>query len=164
MRRESWVIIVSMFLFVPGWAGAGVKNLVVRERITGGVGDATTRDETQYFSGSKTVRETPHRRTIVDFDAKTITTIRKDRQTYSVITFDDLRRQSAELRKRYDTLLKGAKPPMVMDAPVSLKPTGKTAKIAGYEAKEYAIEGTAVSGTVWATDAIDIGAGTEEWQ
>lgn len=164
MRHRGWALVVSMLLFVPGWARAGVKGLIVRERVISGIGDAAPREETRYFSGSKMVRETPKRRTIVDRDAKTITIVRKDRRTYSIVTFDDLRRQSEELRMRYDRLAPGEKPPLTMDAAVSLKPTGKTEKVAGYGAKEYAIEGSGISGSVWATDAFDIGGGAEEWQ
>jgi hypothetical protein len=42
--------------------------------------------------------------------------------------------------------------PKGTEAPVSVKPTGKTEKIAGYEAKEYAVEAGAMRGSVWATD------------
>jgi hypothetical protein len=164
MRRYSWVVIVWAFLCVHARAGASGKDLIVHERISGGPGNSAPREETQYFHGDRTVREAPRRRTIVDLAAKTVTIIRPDRQTYSVVTFDDLSKQSDELRQRWDNLALKGRAGMQMDAPISLKATGKTEKIAGYAAKEYAIEGADVSGSVWATDAIDAGAGLQVWQ
>jgi len=64
----------------------------------------------------------------------------------------------AEMKKRMESLPPQAKAMMkgMMndEGSVTLKPTGKSEKIAGYPAKEFTIEGGHVSGSVWISDAL----------
>jgi len=140
---------------------AATTDLIIRERITSGPGAA--RDEMVYISGTKRVTDNPQTRTIVDAGAKTLTIVDKQKQTYSVRTFDGILQQAEAMKKHLGGLPPEVKKMMPTDAPVTVRPTGKTEKIAGYEAREYELEGGAMKATIWAAESLDV-AGAEEWK
>ncbi len=147
---------------VPAGAGMTFKDLILHERIT--LGDGAPYEETQFFSGSKSVRDDPQQRTIVDLEAKTIMVLRKGAKLYSVTRLEDVRREDEQQKARLASLPTEARKSLGFAAPVTLKPTGQTQKIAGYKAKEYTIAGGGMGGTVWVTDAINPGPGAYAWE
>ena len=119
---------------------------------------------TEYITDTRRITDDPEHRTIVDLDAKTITMLDKKQNTYTVTTFDELHRQMDEARKHLDALPPEARRMMQgSGGDVSLEPTGKTEKIAGYDAREYAIRGTGISGSVWVSEAISTPAKAADW-
>ncbi|MFI5366269.1 MAG: DUF4412 domain-containing protein [Candidatus Binatia bacterium] len=158
MRRIALSLTVLFVVCAPAWAGA--KDLMVRQRSIDSTN--TTQEVTQYWTDNKMVTEAPSYRTITDFGAKTLTTIDTSKKTYLTVTFDDMRQRAAALQKRLQDLPAQARGEvgdvMFDESPVQLKPTGKSEKIAGYEAKQYTIDGKQISGAVWITDAFDVSA------
>ncbi len=159
MMRIS-TLTLCILAFVAAVAAAAT-DLIIRERVTGGPGAA--REEMVYISGSKRVTDDPRTRTIVDAGAKTLTIVDKQKQTYSVRTFDEIRQQADAMKKHLEGLPPEMKKMMPTDAPVTARPTGKTEKIAGYEAREYELEGGPMKGRIWAAESLDV-AGAEEWK
>jgi uncharacterized protein DUF4412 len=161
LRIAAAVALVA--LAVP----AGAADLVIHQRSTTGE-HAAPREETVYLTGDTVVTDSAQSRMIVDAKAKTITMADKDERTYSVLTFDDVRDQMEQVKKSMESM-----PPEVRKmfedltqggAKVSVTPTGKTATIAGYAAKEYAIAGGPYGGTVWITDAIETPPQLAQWR
>lgn len=150
-------------LVVPALARAA--DLTVRQQVTATGPRTDTHEVTEYITATRRITDDPGHRTIVDLDAKTITMVDKAKHTYTVTTFDDLRQQMERASKRIDALPPEARKMLGgMSGDVTLEPTGRTERIAGYEAKEYAIRGGAISGSVWATDAITVPAKAADWE
>ena len=145
----------------------GAADLVVRQRSSTG-SDAAPKEETVYLAGNKIATDTPTARTLVDLDAKTITSIDLGKRTYTVVTFDQLTAQMDALKKSIEMLPPDARKQMGVlfgdSAPVTVKATGKTAQIAGYTAAEYALSGGPYSGAVWSTDAIPTPTAFQTWK
>lgn len=159
MRR----VLLLLSLLAP--VAARGADLTVRQRVTA-VGPRTqTHEMTEYVTDTRRITDDPDRRTIVDLDAKTITMLDKKANTYTVTTFDDLRRQMDEARKHLEALPPEARRMMEgSGGDVTLEPTGKTDKIAGYDAREYAIRGPGISGSVWVTDQVSTPAKAADWE
>ena len=139
-------------------------DLTIRQRVTTTGPRAETHEATEYVTATRRITDDPAHRTIVDLDAKTLTLLDKAKKTYTVTTFDELRRQMEQARKQLDAMPPEARKMMgAMDAEVTLRPTGKTEKIAGYEAKEYALSGGPTTGAVWATEEIELPSKAEDW-
>ncbi len=149
MRR----LLIAAFLLAALPAAAGTKHLTLRQRVTTGGLKAEPRESTQYWSGNKTVNEDQAVRTITDLDAKTLTVVHKQQKTYAVVSFDALRAQSEAVKRHLPREVQDLEN---IDSGVTLKPTGKTEEIAGYQAKEYAIEGAPYTGSVWVAEAIQM--------
>jgi len=147
---------------VPARAETNLKGLILHQRVT--IGSGAPYEETQFFSDGKSVRDDPQQRTVVDVDAKSITVLTKSSKMYKVARLDDVRREDEQQKASLASLPAEARKTLGIDEPATLKPTGQTQKIAGYKAKEYAISGGGMSGTVWVTDAIDPGAGAYAWE
>lgn len=160
MRNQA--LVFAMVLGISAVPARAETNLILHQRVT--VGSGAPYEETQFFSDGKSVRDDPQQRTVVDLDAKSITTLTKASKMYKVARLDDVRRQDEEQRANLARLPAAARKTLGIDEPVALKPTGQTQEIAGYKAKEYAISAGGVSGTVWVTDAIDPGAGAYAWE
>src|SRR5262245_65660143 len=76
-------------------------DLTLRQRTTTtSVGQSFAREETQYAHGDLLVIDAPDTRTIVDVPAQTMTGADKQKRTYFVMTFDDLRRQAEAVQSR----------------------------------------------------------------
>lgn len=147
---------------------ADAKDLIIRQRSSGGVGGPAASEETVYLAGDKIVTESPQMRTIVDLDAKTITSADKGKKTYSVLTFDELREQVELIRKNLESLPPEARRQMSAlfddSEPVTVKATGNTGTIAGFPAKEHTVKGGPYSGVVWTSDAIETPPAFAKWK
>jgi Domain of unknown function (DUF4412) len=173
MTRKTSLILLISFLSFPAWA----KDLTIKQKVTTGGPSPKTIEAMEYWSGNKVVRDDPRMRTIMDLSAKTVTMVDKARKTYFTQTFDEMRHHAEEMRNEMKKQLEnlppqakqmmgamGMKNMMEEGPPVAVKPTGKSEKIAGYETKEYQLEGGNVSGSVWVTDALQPPQGAEEMQ
>jgi hypothetical protein len=162
MQRQTCLLAVCLALLVQRWAVA--KELTIRQHIS--VPNATAGlDQVIYWSDTKRCSDDIHRRSIADFEAQTFTAIDKDRKTYRVYTFDELRTRKEQRQKHFKGMPPQAKKLMEgLDAPINLRPTGNTQTIAGYQAKEYLIQGGPYSGSLWMAESIDIGSQLEEWK
>jgi hypothetical protein len=156
-----------LLLSGPAPAGMFAKDLMLRQRTTEQVGaeaPRTRREQTQYFSGHTIVTEGKFDRSIIDLSARTATRIDTTGRTYLVVTFDDLNRESEQARRPMADFPAGDSQALGFGGPVSITPTGKSEKIAGYTAKEYAVQSGPVTGRVWLTDEIVLPAEAEEWR
>lgn len=162
MQRTGWLVAFVLGILAPAWAGA--VTLTIRQRVIGSP-SAPPQEQMIYWTDTMRVTDEAHRRSIVDFNAHTLTSVDKDRKTYMVRSFDELRKQGEQAARHFDSMPPEAKKHLGgMDTPVTLRPTGTTQTITGYEAKEYAITGGPYSGSLWATDAIDLGPRVQEWR
>jgi hypothetical protein len=165
--RPSGVLVTSGFLLLATAAAAG--DLTIRQRTTTSAGGRTdTREEMQYAHGDILVIDAPDTRTIVDVAARTMTVADKAKKTYFVMTFDDMRKQADAIRARVAKM-----PPDVRKmleemlgsgGVVTLTPTGKHEKIAGYMASEQELSGGPFHGSIWTTDAIELPEGVRRWR
>jgi hypothetical protein len=166
MHPRSWLAGFALLL-VAGVALAG--DLTVRQRTTTtGGGRSLAREETQYAHGDLLVIDGPDTRTIVDVAAKTMTVADKQKKSFFVMTFDDMRRQAEAVQARANKMPPDVK--KMLDemlgagATVTLKPTGKHDTIAGYVAHEYTLSGGPFRGSIWTTDAITLPEGVRKWR
>jgi hypothetical protein len=166
MRRHT--LGLGLFIALSVSTAATAKDVTLRQRTTTSGPASRTTDAMQYWTAGKMVTDDAQQRSIIDLVAKTITVADKTKKTYFTQTFAELQQQldtmKEQIRKQMDNLppqaremmaKMGGNPMAKMDAPVTLKPTGKSEKIAGYDAKEYAIEG-GMTGSVWVTEAIQL--------
>jgi uncharacterized protein DUF4412 len=164
-RTATLALVLCCFAGAPA---AAADNLMLKQRTstTGGSPvQSGTRVQTQYFSGSRMVTDDTHLRSIVDLEHKTLTLVDKDRKTYGTHTFDELREQMEEARKHLDELPPEARKLLALDpSAVHVTPTGRTDDIAGYSAKEYAVDGGPAKGTVWIADALPVPAEARDWE
>jgi hypothetical protein len=164
---RSRAIVVSGVLLLAAVASAG--DLTIRQRTTtSAAGQTNTREEMQYAHGDVLVIDAPDTRTIVDVVARTMTVADKAKKTYFVMTFDDMRKQADAVRERVAKM-----PPDVRKmleemlgsgGAVTLTPTGKHEKIAGYTASEQQLSGGPFHGSIWTTDAIELPDGVRKWR
>lgn len=162
-HKLSAVVVLALSFLTPTWAGA--KDLTLRQRTTTSGVVAGTQESTQYWAGNRIVTDGPGNRVIFDLSAETMTLADKRQKTYFTQTFAEVREQAemmkSESRKQMEKLPPQAREMMgkmgmnlATETAVTVKPTGKTEKIAGYEAKEYGFVAGPVSGSVWATEAL----------
>ncbi len=153
-------LILGLALAAAGCGGT--SDLAIRQRVTDSRSATTPHEEMQYLTTSGRITDDAHVRTIVDLRANTLTTIDKDKKTYSIVTFDELRRESAAQERR----LRGA-PSEVMqmlDPPMQLAPTGKRQRILGRETTEYAFSAGEMTGSVWVTTELQVPTDPAAWQ
>ncbi len=154
-------------LLVASVALGGDLTLRQRTTTTGG-GQSFSREETQYAHGDLLVIDAPDTRTIVDVGVQTMTVADKQKHTYFVMTFDDLRRQAEAVQARTDKMPPDVK--KMLDEmlgngkAITLTPSGKHDTIAGYEATEYTLAGGPFHGSIWTTDAIAIPESVHRWR
>jgi hypothetical protein len=146
---------------------ADAKDLSLRQRLTTGAPHSDSHESMQYWTNNSLVTDEPDTRVIIDFAGETMTVADKQRRTYHTQTFAEMRQRSeaaqAEMKKHMESLPPQAREMMDKmgmgskgtEVAVSVKPTGRSEKIAGYEAKEYAIEIGPMHGFVWATEALE---------
>jgi hypothetical protein len=149
--RVLWLVV----LVTPTWVEA--KNLTLRQRTTTSGTLASTQEFTQYWVGSRIVNDGRGSRVLFDLDAGTMTMVDKRGTSYYTQTFAEVREQADSMTADAQKALEKS-PPEVRatrgKAAVSVKRTGKAAKIAGYLAREYAFAGGGVTGSIWVTDAL----------
>jgi hypothetical protein len=156
--------VLALALALALAAPAAAKDLMLRQRAFGPGGPEGGEEQTEYFSGDRIVIASPSRRAIVDLKAQTWTLIDPQRKTYSVMTFDELRRLSARAAKALEALPPETREKLALDTPVAVRPTGKSERIAGHTAKEYEVSGGAATGSVWLTDEIAMPSEVREWE
>jgi hypothetical protein len=166
-HMRSHIIGVFLALLVIVAIGpADAKDLTLRQRLTTGGPQSASHESMQYWTSDKLITDDPDTRVIIDFAAETMTMVDKQKHTYHTQTFAQMRQRSeaaqADMKKHMESLPPQAREMMDKmgmgstgaEVAVSVKPTGKSEKIAGYEAKEYAIEVGSMRGSVWATEAL----------
>ena len=158
MNRSGSLLICGLLLVAPA-ARAG--DLTIRQRTTtNAAGQTSTREEMQYAHGDLLVIDAADTRTIVDVAAKTMTVADKAKKTYFVMTFDDMRKQAEAVRSRVAKMpadvRKMLEEMLGSGGAVTLKPTGKHEKIAGFDASEQELSGGPFHGSIWTTDAIEL--------
>jgi hypothetical protein len=158
MRDTTWIAAaVALALAAPAW---GAADLAVRVRTTVTGEAPKTFEAMEYHTDTRTITDGARQRTIVDLTAKTVTMVDKKSASYTVTTFDILRKQGEALRQRAPAARASESPA----AEPSAKPTGKTERIAGYEAKEYAVAGGPFTGSAWMSEELEQPAGNAEWK
>ena len=94
------------------------KDLVVKQRSSSGFGGGAPNDETVYITNDKIVTDSAGVRTIVDLDKQNMTSIDKTQKAYTVVTFDELRKQMDMLRQSLDSM-----PPDARKRPAPRRPS-----------------------------------------
>ena len=151
-------------------APAQARDLVVRQRVTSDVNGRTSQHEsTEYLTATQSVHDDAGNRVTVDLQARTLTLLDKKEHTYSVTPLDEVRERSerlaAEMQKRLANLPPQARRMLGAAEPAArITPTGKTERIAGYEAKEYTVDAGGVHGSVWMTEALERPGNLADWQ
>src|SRR5262249_6918085 len=102
-------------------------------------------------------------------EAKTVTTVYKDKHNYTQRTFDQLRTQAETIQKRLDALPAQARELIAALAPkdetLTATPTGKVEKIAGYDASEYTLKGSGISeGSIWIAEGLEVPREGRDWE
>src|SRR5262249_1285703 len=144
-------------------------ELVIHQRTNSGGSGGHVRDVTIYVRGQTRADDFERMRKIADVDGKTLTTVFKEKRTYNQRTFAQMREQAAAAQKRLDALPAQARELIAnlagKDRPLELKPTGKTDKIAGIDAAEYAIESAGANrGSVWIAESLDVPRQGRDWE
>ncbi|MCW5889990.1 MAG: DUF4412 domain-containing protein [bacterium] len=165
MRHLATAALLALVTALPALA----DDLVIKQRTTmGSGGEQRTREETQYVTDTLVVVESPDSRTLVDLDGERMTIADKDKKSYFEITFAELQKQGEAVQKKMAELPPEARQQMEgmfgKGEPVVVTPTGKTEKIAGYTAKEYALKGGPFSGTVWSTEDMPVPVAMTKWR
>ncbi len=161
---KSFGLVLSFSLLVPALASAA--DLILKQRVTTTGPHNESHEMMQYWTANRMVTDDPNSRAIVDLDAETMTFANKREHTYFTQTFVAMRQQAdtmnAELKKRMESLPPEARQMMekqmatgqAAESPAAVTPTGKSEKIAGYDAKEYTITAGPITGSIWASDAL----------
>lgn len=157
-RRLLYLLPWVLAATVP--AGAQAMDLIIKQRqsFDRGDGQATSKEATEYSAGNKRVTDSADSRFIVDLDARTVTLCSKASRTYYTRSFDEVREQVESGRKRLAAMSEQTRKmveEMMGGGEVSVAPTGKQEKIAGYTAREYAVQSPRVTGAMWVTEEID---------
>jgi hypothetical protein len=154
-------------LVLAGIAGsAAAGDMTVRQSVAtaGGSAPGVAHERTQYFTDRVVVTEDTKLRAIVDLDTETLTFIDKVAKTYTVRSFDALRQQAVEARKAAGEPAPREREALGLDAPVTVRSTGRTREIAGRTATEYALASTRARGRVWVADGLQLPASGREWE
>jgi hypothetical protein len=159
--QRSTIFVLALALTLPD-GGAAAKDLMVRQRTT--ASGTAPFEQTQYFTARTMVTDDPHVRMILDLDAKQLTLADKDRRVYSLMTFDELHRLSEAAADRLDDLPADERKRFGLDAPVSVKPTGRTQTIAGHPSREYTVDAGPAKGKIWMSEDLPLPDVAREWE
>jgi hypothetical protein len=84
------------------------------------------------------------------------------------MTFADMREQAEAVQKQIEKMPPEARKQMEAmlgkDSPVTVTPTGKHEKIAGYDATENVVSGGPFNGVIWTTTELTMPEGIEKWR
>ncbi len=144
--------LLSILLLVAGSASAGhATDLMLKEQFRSSVPGQPEQvsGQTLYWTDTLGIIDQGQTYVIIDPGAETATTVNTADKTYVVRTFDDLRRQVARKKEQAQSIPEEVRKKLKLDQPAVLKPTGKTEKIAGHEAREYQITEVSGMGSVW---------------
>ncbi|HTQ54940.1 MAG TPA: hypothetical protein VMI94_10795 [Bryobacteraceae bacterium] len=89
------------------------------------------------IKGDRMVHRTPQHATVIDLASQTITSIDLQKQTYSVMTFDEMKQMMQEMSEKMHQNKDGE-----VNFKVSANETGKTKQIAGLQATEMVLKMT----------------------
>lgn len=164
MRILTSSLVVALAI-LPAWA----NDLAIKQRTTTSAGDKSdVREEMQYVTGDLMIVDGPDARTIIDVAKQTVTVADKEKKTWFLMTFADMREQAESVQKQIDSMPPEARKQMEAmlgkDVPVVVTPTGKTEKIAGYEAAENTVAGGPFNGVIWTTNEISMPEGIAKWR
>ena len=139
-------------------APVAAKDLMLRKRTTASIDGkpaAPPRESVEYITDGQNVVDDPTTRILVDFSGSTYTLIEKEQKTYSVATFGEIRKliPDGEAGAGANT-----------SAEPGFEPTGKTGKIAGYEAREFALAAPPMRATVWTSEGLEKPRQMDEWR
>jgi hypothetical protein len=142
------IIVASVGIAAVSAAPVAAKDLTLRLRTT--IGDSGSGFEsTEYWGGSKRVTQLTDMSVLVDLDARTITVLDSVRKTYSV-------KKPPSAAVTPEKAAGDGTPEKEIDAvAVTVTPTGKVEKIAGFDAKEYTFKSSKAHGTLWVTEAFE---------
>jgi hypothetical protein len=166
MRRLP-LLLVLLLLAIAAPVSAG--DLMLKSTVTTSGGPkGGTREETEWLTPTRIVNDSADERSIIDLDAKTVTIADKAQRTWFTMDMNALRKQAEDVQTQMQKLPPEAQQMMekMMGKPgeATLQPSGKTEKIAGYEAKEYVIKAGVMSGSLWVTDALQPPFDVAKWQ
>jgi len=135
---------------------------------TGGPKGTSTREETEWLTPTRIVNDSADERSIIDLDAKTVTIADKSQRTWFTMDMNALRKQAEDVQEQMRKLPPEAQQMMekMMGKPgeATLQASGKSEKIAGYDAKEYVVKAGLMDGSVWVTDALQPPFDVAKWQ
>jgi hypothetical protein len=165
MRARLLLALAFVAVAVPAWPA----DLMLRSKVTTSGGPkGGTREETEWLTPTRIVNDSADERSIIDLDAKTVTIADKSERTWFRMDMNALRKQAEDVQAHVKSLPPEAQQMMekMMGKPgeATLQPTGKTEKIAGYDAKEYAIKAGMMQGSLWVTDALQPPFDVAKWQ
>ena len=164
MRLQTTLgLALTFVLLTPAMSPA--QDLVLRQRVTISGPQSGTRESTQYWTADRMVTDDAESRVIIDLAGESMTVANKSDRTYFTQTFAEIRGQAdalmAEMRKQIEKMPPQAREMMgkmgmgeSTEPPASARKTGKTQKIAGYDASEYEVAAGPMTSTVWASDAV----------
>lgn len=163
MRTATSLAILLAVL--PAWAG----DLTIKQRTTTTAGDKSdVREEMQYVTGDTMVVDGKDARTIIDVAKQTVTVADKEKKTWFLMTFADMREQAEAVQKQIESMPPEARKQMEAmlgkDSPVVVTPTGKHEKIAGYDAAEHTVSGGPFNGVIWTTTELAMPEGITKWR
>lgn len=93
-------------------------------------------ETTVSVKGDRMVHRTATHSTVIDLSSQTITSIDTQKKTYSVMTFEEMKRALEQMQQK----MKDQKSGTEMNFKVSVDPTGKTRDIDGLTAKEMIVK------------------------
>jgi hypothetical protein len=165
MHARGFVVFLGAFLGCSGteMPTKDIDNPVVLRAVTTSVGDHQA-EARLYWSSNKRVTDQDNRRLIFDLETKTVTVIDKEHKVYAVRTFDEVLEQRDALNQRFEALPAAEREQLGLDKPIALTRSGRTEKIAGYDAIEYLIKGGPISGSVWVAEALQPAPAWREWE
>lgn len=106
----------------------------------------------EYWSDRGLVVDDPEQRLIVDCTARQLTIADKERRTYSVLSLDQIGRQLSALDGMVQRLLPELRDALGVGRRIDVTATSERSTIAGHPAREYAVSGDDVRGSVWTTE------------
>jgi len=154
MKRASMIMLslALLFTFTMLQAGPDVKyqseTTVKFGGALGGIvkffGGSKPQTSTMYLKGNRLRTDTADRSEIIDLDRGAFITLDHKKKEYTVLTFEEMRRQMEEaVRKAQEEAKKeqpkGAPPSAHVKFNVSVKETGRTQVIEGHDAREVAL-------------------------
>jgi hypothetical protein len=146
-------------------------DLLVRTRVTI-QGASRSTEEVCHWTGGKKVIDGERLRSIIDYQRGTVTTLDKRDRTYRVTKLDDLRREIERMtammnrglrglsRERRDGMGQAGFDPRPR---FTLRPTGRSERIAGHPAYELILDGGPLTGSIWVNPDIRRPSEDREW-
>ena len=155
--KTQTLLLAAMLLAVGPPAITSAADLRIRQRVTL-EGAPRSTELVYYWTAGRKIVDREHQRVVIDFDRRTVTTLDKRDRTYRVETFEDLKRQIERMtafmrrglrglsRERREGMGQGGLDPR---ARFTLRPSGRSERIAGHVARELVVTGGPLTGSIW---------------